>query len=164
MHRIFLALLLAVLLVSPVFAQLPQMPAVEAETQPAQEEITYDSWFLKTLVLRADNEKAWGRLIFVRYNYENKIASDDPEDQRVVEFADAYTLASEYTVWQEVMGAIVQCAALAVQEDELESQIAHLDAQIEAAGEGEDTSTLEAEKAALQGSLDSVHQSMGPIE
>lgn len=149
------------------YAQLPEMPAVEPVTKPPVEQITYDSWFLKTVVVRADMDKCQVTLIVRRYNYERKLLSPDDADERTVTIANAYPLAKQYTLWQQVMGVIVQGAALAVQEDEYVSKIADIDAKIEQAKMDDpaaDVSTLEAKKVPLQQGLEAVRQEMGPIQ
>jgi hypothetical protein len=147
-------------------AQLPEMPAVEPVTKPPVEQITYDSWFLKTLVVRSDMDTCQVTLIVRRYNYDRKLLSPDDADERTVTIANAYPLAKQYTLWQQVMGVIVQGAALAVQEDEYMAKIADVVARIEAArmeDENADVSALEAEKKTLQSGLDAVQQKMGPV-
>lgn len=148
-------------------AQLPEMPAVEPVTKPPVEAITYDSWFLRTLVVRADVDKCQVTMIVRRYNYALKKLSPDDADERTVTIANAYPLAKQYTLWQQVMGVIVQGAALAVQEDEYVSKIADIDAKIEQAKMDDpaaDVSTLEAKKVPLQQGLEAVRQEMGPIQ
>lgn len=148
-------------------AQLPEMPAVEPVTKPPVEQITYDSWFLRTLVVRADMDTCQVTMIVRRYNYALKKLSPDDADERTVTIANAYPLAKQYTLWQQVMGVIVQGAALAVQEDEYVSKIADVVARIGAArmeDANADTSALEAEKQALQSGLDAVRAKMGPIK
>jgi hypothetical protein len=159
--------LAALTLATTATAQLPEMPAVEAVTKPPVERITYDSWFLKTLVVRSDMDKCQVTIIVRRYNYALKKLSPDDADERTVTIANAYPLAKQYTLWQQVMGVIVQGAALAVQEDEYVSKIADVVARIEAAkadDENADVSALEAEKQALQSGLDAVRQKMGPVQ
>jgi len=148
-------------------AQLPEMPAVEPVTKPPVEQITYDSWFLRTLVVRADMDRCQVTLIVRRYNYALKKLSPDDADERTVTIPNAYPLAKQYTLWQQVMGVIVQGAALAVQEDEYTAKIAEVTARIEAAkadDENADVSALEAEKQTLQSGLDAVQQKMGPVQ
>ena len=148
-------------------AQLPEMPAVEPVVKPAVEQITYDSWFLKTLVVRADMDKCQVTMIVRRYNYDRKLLSPDDADERTVTIANAYPLAKQYTLWQQVMGVIVQGAALAVQEDEYQGKIAEVTARIEAAKADDanaDVSALEDERKTLQSGLDAVRQKMGPVK
>ena len=148
-------------------AQLPEMPAVEPVVKPAVEQITYDSWFLRTLVVRADVDKCQVTLIVRRYNYDRKLLSPDDADERTITIPDAYQLAKQYTLWQQVMGVIVQGAALAVQEDEYVSKIADVTARIEAAKADDanaDVSALEDERKTLQSGLDAVRQKMGPVK
>ena len=148
-------------------AQLPEMPAVEPVTKPPVEQITYDSWFLRTLVVRADVDKCQVTLIVRRYNYDRKLLSPDDADERTITIGNAYPLAKQYTMWQQVLGAVVQGAALAVQEDEYVSKIADIDAKIEQAKMDDpaaDVSTLEAKKVPLQQGLEAVRQEMGPIQ
>lgn len=159
--------LAALTLTATATAQLPEMPAIDPVTKPPVERITYDSWFLKTLVVRSDMDKCQVTLIVRRYNYDRKLLSPDDADERTVTIANAYPLAKQYALWQQVMGVIVQGAALAVQEDEYVSKIADVVARIEAArmeDANADTSALEAEKQALQSGLDAVRAKMGPIK
>jgi hypothetical protein len=147
-------------------AQLPEMPAVEPVTKPPVEQITYDSWFLKTLVVRSDVDTCQVTMIVRRYNYALKKLSPDDADERTVTIANAYPLAKQYTLWQQVMGVIVQGAALAVQEDEYVSKIAEIDQRIDEAKMADpdaDVAALEAERKQLQAGLDAVRQKMGPI-
>lgn len=158
--------LAALTLTATATAQLPEMPAVEAVTKPPVEQITYDSWFLKTLVVRSDMDKCQVTIIVRRYNYDRKLLSPDDADERTITIPNAYPLAKQYTLWQQVMGVIVQGAALAVQEDEYVSKIADVVARIEEAKMADpnaDTSALEAEKQTLQSGLDAVRQKMGPV-
>lgn len=158
--------LAALTLTTTATAQLPEMPAVEPVTKPPVEQITYDSWFLKTLVVRSDMDKCQVTLIVRRYNYEQKRLSPDDADERTITIPDAYPLAQRYAIWQQVMGVIVQGAALAVQEDEYQRKIADVTARIEAARMDDpnaDVSALEAEKAPLVKGLDAVREKMGPI-
>ena len=161
-----ITLLLALAITTTAAAQLPEMPAVEPVTKPPVEAITYDSWFLRTLVVRADMDRCQVTLIVRRYNYALKKLSPDDADERTVTIANAYPLAKQYTLWQQVMGVIVQGAALAVQEDEYQGKIAEVTARIEAAKMGDpqaDVSALEAEKAELERGLVAVREKMGPI-
>lgn len=158
--------LAALTLTATATAQLPEMPAVEAVTKPPVERITYDSWFLKTLVVRADMDKCQVTLIVRRYNYALKKLSPDDADERTITIPDAYQLAKQYALWQQVMGVIVQGAALAVQEDEYMAKIADVTARIEEAKMGDpqaDVKEMEAEKAELQAGLEAVREKMGPI-
>ena len=158
--------LAALMLTATATAQLPEMPAVDPVTKPPVEQITYDSWFLKTLVVRSDMDKCQVTLIVRRYNYALKRLSPDDADERTITIPDAYQLAKQYALWQQVMGVIVQGAALAVQEDEYQSKLADVTARIEAArmeDANADVSALEAEKQTLQSGLDAVRQKMGPI-
>lgn len=168
MRPITLLLALAALtLATTATAQLPEMPAIDPVTKPPVEQITYDSWFLKTLVVRSDMDKCQVTIIVRRYNYDRKLLSPDDADERTVTIANAYPLAKQYTLWQQVMGVIVQGAALAVQEDEYTAKIADVVARIEEAKMADpnaDTSALEAEKQALQSGLDAVQQKMGPVQ
>lgn len=164
--RPILALLLVLALASIASAQLPEMPAVDSIVKPPIEQVTYDSWFLKTVVVRSDMDKCEVTLIVRRYNWQKKVLSPDPADERAITIANAYPLAAKYTMWQHVLGAVVQGAALAVQEDEYAAKIAAVDAKIAAAKRGDpqaDVSALEAEKKPLQAGLDAVRQKMGPI-
>ena len=161
--RSFVIALLIVLVASVAFGQLPQIAAVEAEVKPAVEQVTYDSWFLRTLVMRADNEVCRMRLIFVRYSYAEKKMSDDPADELTVEVGNAYDEAAKYTVWQQSLGAIVAAASKVAQQHELLNRISEVDQQIESAAEGVDTTALGTQKASLESSLSTVIESMGPI-
>lgn len=167
MRPITLLLALAALtLATTAAAQLPEMPAVEPVTKPPVEAITYDSWFLRTLVVRADMDRCQVTMIVRRYNYALKLLSPDDADERTVTIANAYPLAKQYTLWQQVMGVIVQGAALAVQEDEYVSKIAEVTARIEAAKMGDvnaDVKAMEEEKAELERGLKGVREKMGPI-
>jgi len=165
--RPIITLLLALAITTTAAAQLPEMPAVEPVVKPAVEQITYDSWFLKTLVVRSDASTCQVTLIVRRYNYAQKLLSPDDADERTITIANAYPLAKQYTMWQQVLGAVVQGAALAVQEDEYVSKIADIDAKIEQAKMDDpaaDVSTLEAKKVPLQQGLEAVRQEMGPIQ
>ena len=163
-RRILLVLCLLAILAKPTCGQLPQMAAVSPETKPASEAITFDSWFLKTLVMRATNDTCNVRMIFVRYNYATQTMSQEKADELHVEIPNAYVKAGQYTVWQQAMGAILACAAKVVQEKELLDSIATVEQQIAAIPDGGDTSALEAERATLQSQLDTVLQAMGPIQ
>lgn len=148
-------------------AQLPEMPAVDPIVKPATEQIEYNSWFLKTMVVRASTDKCGVVMIFHRYNYDRKLLSPDAADERTVAITDAYPLAGKYTVWQQTMAAIVRGAALAVREDEYTAKIAEIDAQIERVKmdePGADVTALEAQKVPLQQGLEAVRQEMGPIQ
>lgn len=158
--------LAALTLSTTATAQFPEMPAVEAVTKPPVEQITYDSWFLKTLVVRSDMDRCQVTLIVRRYNYALKKLSPDDTDERTVTIANAYPLARQYTLWQQVMGVIVQGAALAVQEDEYVSKIAEVDQKIEQAKMADpkaDVAALKAEKVELERGLEGVREKMGPI-
>lgn len=162
-----LAALTLIVLACTASAQLPEMPAVDPIVKPATEQIEYNSWFLKTMVVRASTDKCGVVMIFHRYNYDRKLLSPDAADERTVTISDAYPLAGKYTVWQQTMAAIVRGAALAVREDEYTAKIAEIDRQIEQAkmlDPAADVSTLEAKKVPLQQGLEAVRQEMGPIQ
>lgn len=158
--------LAALTLTTTATAQLPEMPAIDPVTKPPVEQITYDSWFLKTLVVRADVDKCQVTLIVRRYNYALKLLSPDDADERTVTIANAYPLAKQYTLWQQVMGVIVQGAAMAVQEDEYVQKLADVAARIEEAKMEDgnaDVKAMEEEKAELERGLKGVREKMGPI-
>lgn len=150
------------LMASSAVAQLPQMEAVTPEVKPAIQEITYDSWFLKTLVMRADNQTCSVRMIFCRYNYAAKKMSPDPADELSVEVGNAYEQAGAYTIWQQAMGAIVACAAKVVQERELTDELAKVDQQIAEAGDSV-PDDLRAAKGVIEASLSALRETMGPL-
>jgi len=158
-----LCVIFAAILAVPCVAQLPKMDAVEAEVKPAVEQAIYDSWFLKTMVVRADNDACRIRMIFVRYNYAAKKMSPDPNDEMTVEVDNAYREASKYTSWQQLFAAIVPAATKVARQHELLNRIAEVDRAIDSAGEGEDTSALTTQKAVLEESLAAVLESMGPV-
>lgn len=158
-----LALILVLLAAVPCLAQLPQMEAVAPEVKPAVEQITYDSWFLKTLVMRADNDLCNVRMIFCRYNYAAKKMSPSQADEVAVEVDNAYEKAGQYGIWQQAMGGIVVCAAKVIQEKEWLDRLADVDSRIAACGE-EVPAALAQEKVEIQSGLALVLESMDPIE
>jgi hypothetical protein len=148
---------------------LPDMQSVEAVTRPAVEEVKYESWFLKTLVMRSTNETCQIRMIFVRYNYAQQLLADERESANVmtVEIPNAYPRVAGYTVWQQAMGSLVMVAANCAKEQEVLNKIAAIDRQIKqakAADPDADVSTLETTKATETAALDAIIQGLGPIK
>lgn len=158
-----LAVVFALVLSVECFAQLPQMDAVSPEVKPAVEQITYDSWFLKTLVIRADNDRCNIRMVFVRYDYDTKKMSPDLSDEVTLEVENAYEKARQYGVWQQAMGGIIVCASKAIQEKEWLDKLADVDQRITACGENVPPE-LAQEKVEIQSGLALVLESMGPIK
>lgn len=170
MKRAALSILVILLVACPVVGQiLPDMEAVEPVTKPATAEINYSSWFLKTLVIRSDNDTSHLRMIFVRYDYANKLIADsaDPANVLNVDIPNAYERIAGYTAWQQAMGAMIQLAATCAKEQEVRNKITALDQQIEqakAADPATDVSALDAAKATQTAALKAIIQGLGPIE
>ena len=148
---------------------LPDMQSVETVTRPAVKEVKYESWFLKTLVMRSTNETCSIRMIFVRYNYARQLFADERVATNVmtVEIPNAYEKVAGYTVWQQAMASLVTVAANCAKEQEVLKKIADLDQQIEqakAADPNADVSALEAAKTTETAALDAIIQGLGPIQ
>lgn len=142
--------------------RLPEMPTINPVTKPPIEEITYDSWFLKTLVVRSDLTQSNATIIVHRYNYENEILSPDSQDEYIVNTSNIYELATKYTLWQNIIGMLVAGASLVVKEDEYINKIANINQQILDSPEG-NIEDLELEKAELEVQLGIIRQQMGLI-
>jgi hypothetical protein len=135
---------------------LPKMPAVDPLIKPAAEETTYDSWFLKTFVQRATTTESRVRMVFARYDYDSSILSSDSASDMQVEIDNLYEDAARYPIVAQAMGVLLAAGALYAQKAELENKIQQVAQQIESAGEGADTSTLESDLADLNTALDAV--------
>ena len=173
MRNLFLLAILCLFFCAPVWLQvvteaqtLPPVAAADTVVAPAVAEVTYDSWFLKTFVMRSDNDTCKIDMFFVRYSYAAKKTSTDPADVMRVTIPNAYERVAGFTQWQTAMSAFMGLASGVATEQEILDKIAAVDQQIETAKQAEpevDVTALEAQRVTLEGSLAIAIEAMGPI-
>lgn len=145
---------------------LPDIAAQTSVTKPPVAEIQFDSWFLKTFVMRSTNETCNIRMYFVRYSYADKVMSEDPADTMQVEVENAYQEVAQFAQWQTAIGHFLGLVSNCAQKQEILNQIAAVDRQIETAKQADpdvDVTALEATRATHEASLAAVITALGPI-
>ena len=153
----------------------PQITSTDEIVVPQKAETQYNDKLLTGLFLRADQDSCNIRLRFHAYNYAKKELM--PEGITVVVngveqkansitdvfIEDVYGEADSYSEWDDVIDKIVALADKALKKSELENKISETESAI-AEAEEKDKPALEAKKSGYQTQLDSVLDSLGPVQ